>query len=43
LGDGTVVAKSSPVQEVTSSSTWCQTSAGDTHTSALKTCFTPVQ
>ena len=37
LGDNTITNRSSPVREITSSTTWCQTSAGFYHTSALKT------
>jgi alpha-tubulin suppressor-like RCC1 family protein len=37
LGDNTTVNKSSPVREITSSTTWCQVSAGPSHTSAVKT------
>jgi alpha-tubulin suppressor-like RCC1 family protein len=37
LGDGTIVAKCSPVRERCSSTDWCQVSAGGLHTSALKT------
>jgi alpha-tubulin suppressor-like RCC1 family protein len=37
LGDNSVTDRSSPVREITSSTTWCQTSAGNAHTSALKT------
>jgi alpha-tubulin suppressor-like RCC1 family protein len=37
LGDNTVTSRSSPVREITSSTTWCQTSAGNSHNSALKT------
>lgn len=36
LGDGTIVVKSSPVQEITSSTTWCAVSAGNANSSALK-------
>jgi hypothetical protein len=36
LGDNTVTNRSSPVREITSSTTWRQTSAGGFHTSALK-------
>jgi alpha-tubulin suppressor-like RCC1 family protein len=37
LGDCTLVQKSSPVREITSSSTWCRVSAGACHTSGIKT------
>jgi alpha-tubulin suppressor-like RCC1 family protein len=37
LGDNTTTSRSSPVREITSSTNWCQVSAGCTHTSALKT------
>jgi alpha-tubulin suppressor-like RCC1 family protein len=37
LGDGTVVARCSPVQEVSSATDWAQVSAGDNHTAATKT------
>jgi alpha-tubulin suppressor-like RCC1 family protein len=37
LGDGTTVAKCSPVREISSSTNWCQVSAGNSHTSAIKT------
>jgi alpha-tubulin suppressor-like RCC1 family protein len=37
LGDNTTVTKSSPVQEITSSTNWCKLSDGIVHTSALKT------
>jgi alpha-tubulin suppressor-like RCC1 family protein len=37
LGDNTVVTRSSPVREITSSSTWCRVSGGQTHTVGLKT------
>jgi alpha-tubulin suppressor-like RCC1 family protein len=36
LGDGTTVSKCSPVREITSSVDWCQVSAGNIHTSAIK-------
>jgi alpha-tubulin suppressor-like RCC1 family protein len=36
LGDGTLVAKSSPVQEISVSTNWCQVAAGDSHSSAVK-------
>jgi hypothetical protein len=36
LGDGTVVSKSSAVQEITSSCNWLMVSAGNQHTSAVK-------
>jgi alpha-tubulin suppressor-like RCC1 family protein len=37
LGDNTIVIKSSPVQEITSSTNWCQVSAGVDHSGAIKT------
>lgn len=37
LGDSTTTDKSSPVQEISSSTDWCQVSAGGYHTLALKT------
>ena len=37
LGDGTVVDKSSPVREISSSTTWCTVSVGFLHSGALKT------
>jgi alpha-tubulin suppressor-like RCC1 family protein len=37
LGDGTTVSKCSPVREFCSATDWCQVSAGDGHTSAIKT------
>lgn len=37
LGDLTVVSKSSPVREISSSTNWCQVSAGQQHTLAIKT------
>jgi alpha-tubulin suppressor-like RCC1 family protein len=37
VGDNTIVNKSSPVREISSSATWCQTSPGYSHTAALKT------
>jgi alpha-tubulin suppressor-like RCC1 family protein len=37
LGDGTLVSKCSPVQEITSSTNWCQVSAGGGFSSAIKT------
>jgi alpha-tubulin suppressor-like RCC1 family protein len=37
LGDNTIVNKSSPVREISSSTTWCQVSAGAVHTAAIKT------
>jgi alpha-tubulin suppressor-like RCC1 family protein len=37
LGDNSVTNKSSPVREITSSTNWCQVSAGGFHTSAIKT------
>jgi alpha-tubulin suppressor-like RCC1 family protein len=37
LGDNTVVTRSSPVREITSSTTWCQVAAGNAHTAAVKT------
>jgi alpha-tubulin suppressor-like RCC1 family protein len=37
LGDGTVTRKCSPVREFCSATDWCQVSAGDQHTTAIKT------
>ena len=37
LGDGTTVIKCSPVREICSATDWCQVSAGDVHTAAIKT------
>jgi hypothetical protein len=37
LGDNTTIPKSSPVREITSSTNWCQVSASEFHTSAIKT------
>ena len=37
LGDGTTVCKNSPVREGTVSSNWCQVSAGQCSTAAIKT------
>lgn len=37
VGDGTVINRSSPVQEVSSSTNWCCISSQKQHTSALKT------
>ena len=37
LGDGTVVDKSSPVREITSSTTWCAISTGRFNSAAIKT------
>jgi alpha-tubulin suppressor-like RCC1 family protein len=37
LGDGTSVAKCSPVRERCSATDWCQTSVGFSHTAAIKT------
>jgi alpha-tubulin suppressor-like RCC1 family protein len=37
LGDGTTVARCSPVREFCSATDWCQVSAGSTHTAAVKT------
>jgi len=37
LGDGTSVNRCSPVREISSSTDWCQVSAGATHTAAIKT------
>lgn len=37
LGDGTILDKCSPVQEISASTTWCQASTGYTHSSAVKT------
>lgn len=37
LGDGTTVIKCSPVREISSSTDWCQVSAGGEHTAAIKT------
>jgi alpha-tubulin suppressor-like RCC1 family protein len=36
LGDGTILTKCSPVQEISGDTTWCQVNAGRTATSALK-------
>jgi alpha-tubulin suppressor-like RCC1 family protein len=37
LGDGTTVTRCSPVRERCSDTSWCQVSAGDLHTAAVKT------
>jgi len=37
LGDGTVVSKSSPVREITSSTNWCGVDGGCRHSLAVKT------
>jgi alpha-tubulin suppressor-like RCC1 family protein len=37
LGDGTQTNKCSPVREISSSTDWCQVSAGSFHTAAVKT------
>jgi alpha-tubulin suppressor-like RCC1 family protein len=37
LGDGTIAPKCSPVREFCSATNWCQVSAGDNHTAAIKT------
>jgi len=37
IGDGTTISRSSPVQEVSSSTNWCQVSGGRFHSLALKT------
>jgi alpha-tubulin suppressor-like RCC1 family protein len=37
LGDGTLTVKCSPVREISSSTDWCQVSAGNTHSAAIKT------
>ena len=37
LGDGTVTSKCSPVRERCSATDWCQVSAGQYHTAAIKT------
>jgi alpha-tubulin suppressor-like RCC1 family protein len=37
LGDGTTVAKCSPISVVGGFTDWCQVSAGDSHTSAVRT------
>jgi alpha-tubulin suppressor-like RCC1 family protein len=37
LGDGTIVAKSSPVREFCSATDWCQVSSGMNHVLAVKT------
>jgi alpha-tubulin suppressor-like RCC1 family protein len=36
LGDGTLISKLSPVQEISGSINWCQVSAGRNHSSGLK-------
>jgi alpha-tubulin suppressor-like RCC1 family protein len=36
LGDGTNINRCSPVREISSSTNWCQVSAGRAHTSAIK-------
>lgn len=36
LGDGTTVSSCSPVREISSSTDWCQVSAGNCHSSAVK-------
>jgi alpha-tubulin suppressor-like RCC1 family protein len=37
LGDGTIIGKCSPVQEISSSTNWCSVSASELFSSALKT------
>jgi alpha-tubulin suppressor-like RCC1 family protein len=37
LGDGTALSRCSPVREISSSTDWCQVSAGRYHTIAIKT------
>ena len=37
LGDGTTVSRCSPVREISSSADWCQVSAGECHSAAIKT------
>jgi hypothetical protein len=37
LGDGTVTQRCSPIREISSSTDWCQVSAGCIHTAAIKT------
>jgi hypothetical protein len=37
LGNNSTINRSSPVREITSSTNWCQASAGGSHTNALKT------
>jgi alpha-tubulin suppressor-like RCC1 family protein len=37
LGDGTLTTRCSPVREISSSTDWCQVSAGDRHTAVIKT------
>jgi alpha-tubulin suppressor-like RCC1 family protein len=38
LGDGTAInCRTTPVQEISSSTNWCQASAGNLHSSAVKT------
>ena len=37
LGDGTITTRTSPVREISSSTDWCQVSAGSSNTGAIKT------
>ena len=37
LGNNSATSRSSPIQEISSSTTWCQVSGGCAHTAALKT------
>jgi alpha-tubulin suppressor-like RCC1 family protein len=37
LGDNSAVNKSSPVREISSSTTWCQVDGGGSHSSGIKT------